>query len=73
MAAITADQWKLAFEAVKEQFELSDILPEQRESIKAFFDGKDVFVNLPTGYGKSLIYQIIPPLMDYMDSGQRPT
>ena len=34
---------------------------------------KDVLVVLPTGYGKSLIYQIIPPLMDYMDSGQRPT
>lgn len=46
MVAITPDQWKLAFEAVKEQFELSDILPDQRESMKAFFDGKDVFVNL---------------------------
>ena len=28
-AAITADQWKLAFEAVKKQFE-PDNLPEQR-------------------------------------------
>ena len=34
---------------------------------------KDVLAVLPTGYGKSLIYQIIPPLMDYMDCGQRPT
>ena len=34
---------------------------------------KDVLAVLPTGYGKSLIYQIMPPLMDYMDSGQRPT
>ena len=33
----------------------------------------DVLAVLPTGYGKSLIYQIIPPLMDYLDSGQRPT
>ena len=33
--AITADQWKLAFEAVKKQFQL-DILPEQRESVKDF-------------------------------------
>ena len=30
---------------------------------------KDVLAVLPTGYGKSLIYQIMPPLMDYMDSG----
>ena len=34
---------------------------------------KDVLAVLPTGDGKSLIYQIMPPLMDYMDSGQRPT
>lgn len=71
MAAITADQWKLAFEAVKEQFELSDILPEQRESIKAFFDGKDVFVNLPTGYGKSLIFQSLPIVADIVKSKPR--
>ena len=71
MAAITADQWKLAFEAVKEQFELSDILSEQRESIKAFFDGKDVFVNLPTGYGKSLIFQSLPIVADIVKSKPR--
>ena len=35
------------FEAAKKQFELSDILPEQWESIKGFFEGKDVLVNLP--------------------------
>ena len=34
---------------------------------------KDVLAVLSTGYGKSLKYQIIPPLMDYMDSGERPT
>ena len=68
MAAIMADQWKLAFEAVKEQFELSDILLEQRESIKAFFDGKDVFVNLPTGFGKSFIFQCLPIIADVVHS-----
>ena len=30
---------------------------EQRTAIKAFVDGKDVFAVLPTGFGKSLIYQ----------------
>ena len=34
------DQQKLALEAGKKQSELSDILPEQQEFIKAFFEGK---------------------------------
>ena len=31
---------------------------EQRNAIKAFVDRKDVFAFLPTGSGKSLIYQL---------------
>src|SRR4029434_384290 len=33
---------------------------EQRNTIKAFVDRKDVFAVLPTGFGKSLIYQLAP-------------
>ena len=48
--------------------------PKQEEILKIIaLTQKDVLAILPTGYGKSLIYQIMPPLMDYMDSGQRPT
>ena len=31
---------------------------EQRNAIKAFVNRKDVFAFLPTGSGKSLIYQL---------------
>ena len=31
---------------------------KQKESILTFLGGNDVFVSLPTGYGKSLIYGI---------------
>ena len=48
--------------------------PKQEEILKIIaLTQKDVLAVLPTGSGKSLIYQIMPPLMDYMDSGQRPT
>ena len=33
---------------------------EQRSSIEAVYNGHDVFVWLPTGYGKSLGYQALP-------------
>jgi ATP-dependent DNA helicase RecQ len=33
---------------------------EQKMALKAFLCKKDVFAVLPTGYGKSLIYQFAP-------------
>ena len=30
---------------------------KQEEALKSLLDGKDVFAVLPTGFGKSLIYQ----------------
>ena len=35
---------------------------EQREAIASIIDGKDTFVCLPTGFGKSKCY-IMPPLI----------
>ena len=32
--------------------------PEQEVAVKSLLDGKDVLAVLPTGYGKSLIYQM---------------
>ena len=48
----------MAFQRVCETFKIVDLNPFQREAIEYFVKKKvDVFVNLPTGYGKSLIYQ----------------
>lgn len=35
---------------------------EQKDAVESFILGRDTFVSLPTGIGKSLIYQLIVPL-----------
>ena len=50
-------------EAVKD-LGFDKLKPKQSEAIESFVSGKDVFVSLPTGYGKSIIYAILPTLFD---------
>ena len=41
------------------------IKEKQSEAIKSIYEGKDVFTWLPTGYGKSLRYQLFLFLFDF--------
>ena len=63
----------MAFEEVKHQFNLTNILPHQEKSVRVFFKGKNIFVNLPTVYGKSLIFQCIPIVADVLRCNSRGT
>ena len=54
--------------SVKTQFEIDRLLPEQEESIRAFMEKGNMFVNLPTGHGKSLIFQCLPIVGDVLTS-----
>ena len=43
----------------------------QYEALKSVvFQGKDTICILPTGYGKSLIYQLLPYVFDYFSSSE---
>ena len=47
-----------------------EIKEHQYEAIKSVVvQGKDTVCVLPTGYGKSLIFQILPFILDYYLSG----
>lgn len=54
-----------AFDAVSETFQISSLNAHQKSGIRAIIqEKKDVFVNLPTGFGKSLLYQALPLVFD---------
>ena len=56
-----ADTMEHAFRKVCDVFGFDGLNTHQRESIKYIVkEKKDIFVNLPTGFGKSLIYQALP-------------
>ena len=46
----------------------SSLRPDQEKVVVAFMKGKDVFVSLPTGSGKSLCYSILPKVSDSIRS-----
>ena len=54
-----------ALSTVCSRFTNSCLNPYQKKGISEFVKGKnDIFVNLPTGYGKSLVYQALPMVFD---------
>ena len=57
----------VAFKRVCETFKIVDLNAHQREAIAYFVDKKkDVFINLPTGFSKSLIQQALPIVFDIL-------
>ncbi len=71
MATFEASVWKEALSSVKSQFEIDVLLPEQEDAVRAFMEKGNLFVNFPTGFGKSLIFQCIPFVADILYSRPR--
>ena len=54
-----------SFSKVCEQFKFSELNKHQKEAIiSAALKKKGVFVSLPTGFGKSVIFQALPMVFD---------
>ena len=45
-------------------FGYNELKVEQHKALKAFVEGRDVFVALPTSYGKSLCYALLHAIFD---------
>ncbi|XP_065901618.1 ATP-dependent DNA helicase Q1-like [Dysidea avara] len=49
---------------VAHQMGINRLKPKQMEAITVFLSGRDVFVALPTGYGKSIIFALLPAIFN---------
>ena len=48
-----------------QQLGYATIRPDQNRAIKSFMEGRDVFISLQTGTGKSLSFSVLPYAFDY--------
>jgi ATP-dependent DNA helicase RecQ len=53
-----------ARQVASSRFGIGRLYPEQETAIEAILAGRDTLVVLPTGYGKSLVYQVPSQLID---------
>ena len=52
-----------SFSKVREQFKFSELNKHQTVAIISAVKKKDVFVSLPTAFGKSVIFQALPMVL----------
>ena len=64
---------KEQIDAAVETFGLESLEHQQREAIREFVSGRDVFVALPTGFGKSYCFALLPTVFDHLRAGKRPS
>ena len=55
---------KEAIEKACKRLGFQDLRSAQEEVVLNFLEGRDVFVSLPTGHGKSLCFAILPFAFD---------
>ena len=48
------------------KMKVKELKTEQEKCVRAFVNGSDIFISLPTGYGKSLCFAILPHIFDHL-------
>ena len=55
-----------------QHLELKKLYPQQEKALSEFLSGSNVFVSLPMGFGKSLIYQMAPLVANELQHSRFP-
>ena len=58
--SVSADDLSRCVDEVKKIFDVNELSANQFDGLLHFLNGRDVFDSLPTGSGKSLIFQMAP-------------
>ena len=64
MMEFSSEDIERAIDTAMRKAEVKELKKEQRGTIHEFVSGRDVFVSLPTGYGKSFCYALLPAVFD---------
>ena len=67
---VDGDCTDLALCYAAERLGLPSLNEKQKEAVRTFVTGKDVFVSLPIGFGKSICFQSVPFVLDYLGSSE---
>jgi len=59
-------EFQQALDETVKELGFHNLKPKQREAVETLAAGKDVMVVFPTGYGKSIVYAVLPNLFDKM-------
>ena len=55
-----------AIESALTRLGYENLRPMQELAVRSFVQGRDVFVSLPTGSGKSLCYWLLPSVFEHL-------
>lgn len=64
-------EYKRVIDAVLEEAKIDSLKDKQNEILEAIVNGKSCIAVLPTGYGKSLPYQLYLPVIRALGEGER--
>ena len=62
----TVDELEKVIEGAAKDIGICELKKEQKKAVYLFVGGKDVFISLPTGYGKSICFALLPLVFDRM-------
>ena len=56
-----------AFNLVCHFFDIPNLHEDQKEALRQFFSGKELYFSAPTGYGMSLTLRSVPLINDHLN------